>query len=218
MPKMYHVCGEVGKGRNETQNEITWVVMGAMHLEAERGEEPLVLARGVLLLENLLDLLLGVLALRRLLEGVLGNGTLETLELESVTGGHEVVVRDDLNERLDLGSLGDLLGTHALGHLLGVSLNAGSDNEGERLVLGAVIELLDDDNLRVIVKEREMRGRWECQYSVCLEQTRLSLQADPTTQLPNLRECAKIVPARCKPDKNANRWCVVRFYGRECAD
>lgn len=118
-----------------------------MHLESERGEEPLVLARGVLLLEDGLDLLLGVLALRRLLEGVLGDGTLETLELESVSGGHEVVVGDDLDERLDLGSLGDLLGAHALGHLLGVSLNAGGNDEGERVLLGAVIELLDDDNL-----------------------------------------------------------------------
>lgn len=124
-------------------------MMRMMRLEAERSEEPLVLARGVLLLENLLDLLLGVLALRRLLESVLGDGTLETLELECVTGGHEVVVRDDLDERLDFGSLCDLLGTHTLGHLGRVSLNAGSDNVGERLVLGAVIELLDDDNLLV---------------------------------------------------------------------
>lgn len=120
-----------------------------MHLEAERGEEPLVLARGVLLLEDGLDLLLGLLALRRLLEGLLRNGTLEALELESVTGGHEVVVRDDLDERLDLGALGNLLGPHALGHLLRVSLDTSGNNVGESLLLGAVIELLDDDNLFV---------------------------------------------------------------------
>lgn len=118
-----------------------------LRLEAKRGEEPLVLARRVLLLKDLLDLLLGVLTLRRLLEGVLGNGSLESLELESVTGGHKVVVRDHLDKRLNLGSLSNLLGTHALGHLLRVSLNAGSDNVRERLVLGTIIELLDDDNL-----------------------------------------------------------------------
>lgn len=131
----------------ETKRKTLLDGEGMMHLEAERGEEPLVLARRVLLLEDLLDLLLGVLALRRLLESVLGDGALEALELESVTGGHEVVVRDDLDKRLDLGALGDLLGPHALGHLLRVSLNTGSDNVRERLVLGAVIELLDDDNL-----------------------------------------------------------------------
>ena len=120
-----------------------------MHLESERGEEPLVLARGVLLLENLLDLLLGVLALRRLLEGLLADGTLKTLELESVSGGHQVVVADDLDERLNLGSLGDLLGPHSLGHLGRVSLDTGGNNVRERLVLGALIELLDDDNLLV---------------------------------------------------------------------
>lgn len=98
--------------------------------------------------------------MRRLLEGVLGDSTLKTLKLESVTGGHKVVVGDDLNERLDLGALGDLLGTHALGDLGGVSLNTGGDNEGERVLLGAVIELLDDDNLWMC-KETECVG--ECQ-------------------------------------------------------
>lgn len=62
----------------DNQNE-TLSLKKVKHLESERGEEPLVLARGVLLLEDGLDLLLGVLALRRLLEGVLGDGTLEAL-------------------------------------------------------------------------------------------------------------------------------------------
>lgn len=128
------------------------------HLESERSEEPLVLSRGVLLLKDSLDLLLGVLALRRLLEGVLSNGTLETLEFECVTGRHEVVVRDNLDKRLDLGSLGNLLGTHALGHLTRVSLNTGSNNEGERVLLGAVIKLLDDDNL--LISSRSKTTSW----------------------------------------------------------
>jgi hypothetical protein len=61
-----------------------------------------------------------------------------------------VVVRDDLDERLDLGALGNLLGPHALGHLLRVSLDTSGNNVGESLLLGAVIELLDDDNLFVL--------------------------------------------------------------------
>ena len=36
---------------------------------------------------------------------------------ENLPSGHHVVVVDDLNERLDLGALGDLLLTHGLGDL-----------------------------------------------------------------------------------------------------
>lgn len=81
----------------------------------QRGEEPAVLAASVSVLQNLLDCLLGVLTLGDLLEGVAGDGALETLELESVAGRHEVVVVDHLDEGLDLGSL--LLS--ALGHAAG---------------------------------------------------------------------------------------------------
>jgi hypothetical protein len=116
-------------------------------LKLERGEEPSVLAAGVSLLENLLDSLLGVLALRNLLEGIVGDGTLETLELESVASGHQVVVVDDLDEGLDLVSL-LLAGLgHAAGDLGGVSLNAGNQGVAERVRLVAVVNGLDDDNL-----------------------------------------------------------------------
>lgn len=113
----------------------------------EGGEEPLVLAGVVTLLKGLLNVLLGVLALRDLLEGVVGDGTLKTLELESVTGGHDVVVVDDLDERLDLGALGDTGLSHAAGDGLRVTLNAGNDGVRERVSLGALVGRLDDDNL-----------------------------------------------------------------------
>lgn len=67
-----------------------------LRLEAQRSEQVAVLARQVSLLEQLLDDLFGLFPLRWLLEGVGGDGTLETLELESVTSGHQVVVVDDL--------------------------------------------------------------------------------------------------------------------------
>lgn len=82
---------------------VVWPAMvrtGSHH--TERSEEPLVLAALVTLLEGLLDVLLGVLSLRNLLEGVVGDGTLQALELKSVASGHDVVVVDDLDERLDL--------------------------------------------------------------------------------------------------------------------
>lgn len=72
-----------------------------LHARLDSGAEvanSLVLARKVPLLEHLLDSLLGVLASGNLLEGLGGNGSLESLKLESVTGGEEVVVVDGLSK------------------------------------------------------------------------------------------------------------------------
>ena len=59
-------------------------------------EEPLVLARGVSVLKELLDGLFGVCALTRLLEGLRRDGALQTLKLECVPGWEEVRVVDGL--------------------------------------------------------------------------------------------------------------------------
>lgn len=115
----------------------------------QRSEEPPVLAAGVSVLEGLLDGLLGVLALGNFLEGVGGNGTLETLKLESVTGGHQVVVVDDLDEGLDTAALLDSLLTHAAGDLEGVALDTGDDGVREGVSLGARVLRLDNDNLLI---------------------------------------------------------------------
>lgn len=87
----------------------------------ERLLTPSVVALGVPLLKGLLDGLLRLLPLGWLLERVRGDGSLQRLELEHVSGGEEVGVVDDFDERLDLGSLGDLLLAHRLGHFQGVS-------------------------------------------------------------------------------------------------
>lgn len=86
--------------------------------------------------------------MRNLLEGVVGDGTLEALELKSVAGRHDVVVVDDLDERLDLGALGLAGLGHAAGHLLRVALNAGDEGVREGVRLGALVDGLDDDDLR----------------------------------------------------------------------
>lgn len=65
----------------------------------------------------LLDDLLGVLTLGRLSKGLSSHGALEGLEVESVSGREKVSVVDNLDERLDLGSLGNSLSTHGLGDL-----------------------------------------------------------------------------------------------------
>lgn len=116
-------------------------VIGTGH--AARPLTPPVVALGVPLLERLLDVLLGVLTLGRLLEGVAVDGTLEGLELEHVTGGEEVGVVDDLDERLDLGSLGDLLLAHRLGHLEGVAVGGASQRSSgdtrQRQISGGLV-------------------------------------------------------------------------------
>lgn len=113
------------------------------------GEEPPVLAALVSLLKRLLDVLLGVLSLGNLLEGVVGDSTLQTLELKGVAGWHDVVVVDDLDEWLDLGAL-LLAGLgHATGDLLGVALNAGNDGVREWVSLGALVDWLDDHDLKI---------------------------------------------------------------------
>jgi len=88
------------------------------------GEEPSVLAAGVSLLQCLFDILLGLFSLRNFFECVVANSTLEAFEFEGITCGHQVVVVDDLDERLHLRSLLHTLLSHALGDLGWVSLNA----------------------------------------------------------------------------------------------
>ena len=53
----------------------------------------------------------------------------------------------DLDERLDLAPLRHLLRAHALRHLEWVTLDAGDDGMGVWPLLGALVELLDDDDL-----------------------------------------------------------------------
>ena len=90
----------------------------------QRREEPSVLSTRVSLLEDLLDVLLSILALADLLKCLARNNALETFKLEGVSSRHQVVVVDGLDERLDLRSL--LLSRlgHASGDLGWVALDA----------------------------------------------------------------------------------------------
>lgn len=101
----------------------------------------------MLLLKSLLDSLLGLLTLRRLLKGLSADNVFQGIELEGVTGGHHVVEVDNLDKRLNSGSLSDLLSAVSLGNLQGVSLNTGNESMTERVRLGTIIMGLDDDNL-----------------------------------------------------------------------
>lgn len=58
-----------------------------------------------------------------------------------------MVVVNNLNERLDLSSLGNLLGAVSFGDLQRVSLNTSNEGVTEGVRLGTIIVGLDDDNL-----------------------------------------------------------------------
>lgn len=116
----------------------------------------------MLLLECLLDGLLGLLTLRGLLKSLGADDGFQGLKLKGVTGGHEVVEVDNLDERLNLGSLSNSLSTVSLGDLEGVSLNTGNQGVAEGVRLGAIIVGLDDDNLLTGVTSADNDG-----YIIC---------------------------------------------------
>ena len=59
----------------------------------------------------------------------------------ALPGGHQVVVVDNLDERLDLGTLGDALLAHVLGDLEGVTLDTSNDSVTVTALLGTLIDM-----------------------------------------------------------------------------
>lgn len=108
--------------------------------EGERGKHKL-------LLEDSADLLLG-LSTGGLGEGLGGDDVLE-VNLELVTGGHDVAVVDGLDERLDPHAVGNLLGVSgdSTGNLAGGLGDTDDDSVGELTGLRSLIVGLHDDSL-----------------------------------------------------------------------
>merc|ERR1712000_613092 len=86
-------------------------------------------------------------SLRNLLECVVGDDALQSFQFEGVSGRHDVVVVDHLNEWLDFGSLLDSLLAHATSDFRRVALNACDQSVGEWVLLGALVDWLNDDDL-----------------------------------------------------------------------
>lgn len=133
--------------RLETCSGSAYIQEAVQQGHTQRSEEPPVLAAGVSVLQSLLDGLLGLLTLGDLLESVLGDNALETLQFEGVASRHQVVVVDDLDEGLDTAALLDQLLAHASGDLGRVALDSGNDGVREWVRLGAIVVRLDNDDL-----------------------------------------------------------------------
>ena len=81
--RVYIPCLELEQREGEISPTVRKTRQDKTH--PQRREEPAILAGRVALLEQLFDRLLGILALRRLFEGVVRNRALETLQLDSVS-------------------------------------------------------------------------------------------------------------------------------------
>lgn len=120
-------------------------------LEAELLEEPAVLARDVTLGEQLLELLAGLALGGGVLDGVLVDHTADAgrlvlgLDVNRVSGGHHVVVVDNLDKRLQGAALLDLLLAHATRDLAGSSVDTSNQCVSVR-------------SLRVTLKRRARRA------------------------------------------------------------
>ena len=116
-----------------------------MKLESELLEEPLVLARLVPLLKLDLGLSPGFAFESRIPEDILVDNSFVQRNIHRVSGGHEVVVVEHLDESLDLGPLGNLLLAHGCGHFTGIAVNACDQSVAVRTVGCAIVNVLDDD-------------------------------------------------------------------------
>lgn len=101
----------------------------------------------MLLLKDLLNLLLSVDTSAGVVESLRTDEILKTLLLKGVACGHEVGVVDTLDERLDSGTLGDLLVAVLTVDLLGVTLNTNHKGMAVGVSLGALVESFDNDDL-----------------------------------------------------------------------
>lgn len=116
-----------------------------MHsLEAQLLEEPLVLAFFVGGFELDASLETVSFPLGGILQ-VLGGQLLETNFAGGVTSGHQVIVVQYLQERLDLGLLLQLGLAHALGNLAGVSVDTSDQGVTEWLIGCTIVNSFDND-------------------------------------------------------------------------
>jgi len=117
-------------------------------LEAELREKPLVLARVVPLLQQLLHLLTRCSPRRRVAGRIHGHCRLHAIaEVERVPRRHQVVVVHGLDKRLDAGALGERALVHRLRDLERVPLNAGYEGMAKAAFVRALVHGVHDNRL-----------------------------------------------------------------------
>jgi len=114
-------------------------------LEAEFGEEPLVLSHLVTLFQLVLDLLARLLPQSRVAEAVLVDHGLLQVNIDGISGGHHVVEIANFDEWLDFASFGHLLLTHLLGYFEGISVDSGDEGVAVGALSATFVIILDDD-------------------------------------------------------------------------
>lgn len=83
----------------------------------------------------------------RIPEDILVDNSFVQRNIHRVSGGHEVVVVEHLDESLDLGPLGNLLLAHCCGYLTGIAVDACDQSVAVRTVCCAIINVLQKDNI-----------------------------------------------------------------------
>ncbi len=99
----------------------------------QRSKEPPILPARVSLFQRLLYRFLCILPLRNLLERIVRNHALQTLQLQSVARWHQVVVIDGLDEWLNLAAFCLAGFRHSSGDLGRITLDTGDKCVRERM-------------------------------------------------------------------------------------
>lgn len=126
-----------------------------IHLEPQRGEEPAVLSCIVALLKFILHNGTGFCAgLRSLRVGAWGRKSSDIdsgfdliAKVEGVSGGHEMVIVDNLDKDSQLGAHRDFLLRHRLLHSAWVFFDASYDAMAVGMLVGPIVLALEDHGL-----------------------------------------------------------------------
>lgn len=158
------------------RKEVLVFFLQSFKLEPEPLEEPLV-SGGLLLILKIL--LVDVTLLEHLLKVLLhGNGIslhvvlldhLLQIHVNTVASGHEVGVVHVLEERLDLGALGDLGLGHGLGNLPRGTVDTRNKGVAELLVSRSIVEGADNNGLlssETSIEDKDNLSRLDDSHSI----------------------------------------------------
>lgn len=100
----------------------------------------------MLFFKSLLDNLFSFRTLSWFAQSVSGDGSLDIFNFHSVSGWEQVVVVDNLDKWLDLGSLGNFLSTVSFVDLQWVSVNTSNYSVWEWVGFGTFVVWFDDND------------------------------------------------------------------------